>query len=383
MSNKSGKATSEKDAASTNTKTTEDRTIEVLEEISNKLSILPQILTAIEKQTKLIKLSQKDNQQNTTNETTMNEMTKALTKLNENIPNITQDEAQNDVTTNKNTSIYFEEEAMKVKASIANYWEIKLEKRNDCYWKAIRNEGFHRMYKKWIESEPIIVPKSFQKLNYFNERENQKNVRAKLAKHEFEAHVELLELRASQNSERYEALDQDMKEFIGKKCSGQTRKVLLEIWRENNFCNEESSNRRWTKTENWLNRYEEDFLSRPNDKNPFFKDEDEIPEPRQNYPPRNTRTPRQTYTAENHLTGQHRQTNTGANIQQTWDPKPLPQRERHTRFDRRNTPFRNEQHYPNKYGNKQQREKPIVITEDNSDNEDIFLEGTASTETLT
>ena len=162
-----------------------------------------------------------------------------------------------------------------------------------------------------------------------------------------------------------------------------TRKVLLEIWREHTLCNEESSNRRWKKTENWLNRYEEDFLSRPKDKNSFFKDEDETPEPRQSYPRTNTRFPRQTYTAENHSTDQRRQTNTNTNIQQTWDPKPLPQREPRVRSDRRNPPYRNERPNSTQYRNNYQRKSPIVTIEDNSDNEDLFLEQTASTETLT
>ena len=77
--------------------------------------------------------------------------------------------------------------------------------------------------------------------------------------------------------EQYRKIDMEIEELIFSKCSGQEADYLYEQWRMIVQKNEQLSNKRWLSNEKWLQAYEEEFLKRYANSNPFFKKGKEKP----------------------------------------------------------------------------------------------------------
>ena len=77
--------------------------------------------------------------------------------------------------------------------------------------------------------------------------------------------------------EQYRKIDMEIEELILSKYSGQEADYLFEQWRMIVQKNEQISNKRWLSNEKWLQAYEEEFLKRYANSNPFFKKGKEKP----------------------------------------------------------------------------------------------------------
>ncbi|MEW8548113.1 MAG: hypothetical protein AB2693_31810 [Candidatus Thiodiazotropha sp.] len=87
----------------------------------------------------------------------------------------------------------------------------------------------------------------------------------------FNTEIELLELRAQNNEEKFRRIDATIIDEIKKRSSGQRQKYLIQAWRNECQLNEEISVKRWQKTEEWAKRYEENFIEIYKNTNPFIK----------------------------------------------------------------------------------------------------------------
>ena len=71
--------------------------------------------------------------------------------------------------------------------------------------------------------------------------------------------------------EQYRKIDMEIEELIFSKCSGKEADYLFEQWRMIVQKNEQISNKRWLSNEKWLQAYEEEFLKRYANSNPFVR----------------------------------------------------------------------------------------------------------------
>ncbi|MCG7876976.1 MAG: hypothetical protein N0C90_11670, partial [Candidatus Thiodiazotropha endolucinida] len=165
-----------------------------------------------------------------------------------------------------------ENDAMRIKSSIATLWETKLKARKNAYWGYVRNSGNLGFHEKWISANPgLVLPRKIQKFEIKNENEAQKALRERAILQEFRTEIEMEKLKTDACMERYRKIDQEMTEIISSKCSGPKADFLFEQWRINVQRNEEISHKRWGNNEKWLKSYEEDFLKTYEHSNPFFK----------------------------------------------------------------------------------------------------------------
>ena len=331
-----------------------------LNEISKKLSL---ILSAIETLTETIKENHKSDQPTDTTQVSphLTEMTQVLSKLND---NISSKQEQETAAITRNTTLLSEDEASKTKSLISKKWEYKLQKRKEAYWNMVKNKGHKETYQRWIESETIIVPKYLQRKKFNNEHSDQMSVRANAALSEFRTEIELQELRMQQHESRYKQIDEEMEQLFKQKNSGQVKTILLEMWKEETKYNERISERRWEKNQRWLKQYETTFKAQYQNENPFFTNDENKQKPSyaqatsntqpRNEDRRNKQTPTNTDSTRNQYNnygGRDRRTN-----------------ERFQQRDNRRRP---------------QTTRTENIRVDLDSDEEGFLEGSESTETLT
>ena len=95
--------------------------------------------------------------------------------------------------------------------------------------------------------------------------------------YEFKNEIEMEKLKIEACIKQYRKIDMEIEELIFSKCSGQEADYLFEQWRMIVQKNEQISNKRWLSNEKWLQAYEEEFLKRYANSNPFFKKGKEKP----------------------------------------------------------------------------------------------------------
>ena len=94
----------------------------------------------------------------------------------------------------------------------------------------------------------------------------------------FETDIELLELRARSQEEKYRSIDQEILELVEKKTSGQRRELLKKLCKEDCEGEERVSLDRWENTNlKWFDKYENNFLTFFNLKNPLLRKDDFMP----------------------------------------------------------------------------------------------------------
>lgn len=60
------------------------------------------------------------------------------------------------------TQLLIEQEADKIKQSMIQTWNIKLQKRAAEYWQMVRNENTAKTYDTWKNNSPVIIPRKLQ-----------------------------------------------------------------------------------------------------------------------------------------------------------------------------------------------------------------------------
>ena len=131
-------------------------------------------------------------------------------------------------------------------------------------------------HETWLQEDNIILPQWLQMKNIPNEPENVTKRREKQVLDNFKTENELLLLRSESQETKYKDIDTKMMTEIEKQATGQSRNYLTNMWQEDCRRNEEISKKRWqNKNLIWLNKYEENFRTKYQNKNPFIKEPDE------------------------------------------------------------------------------------------------------------
>lgn len=248
-SQKNARKEDESSHPATQQATLEQREGRRLNEISKTLNL---ILKEIQGQTVLYKkLAEHLNGENDFPRTTLNKISDTLQDVKEMLSETRESPSVQTVITTETTP-FLEEEALKVKASIGNIWENKLEKRRDTFWNYVKNEGHKKVYSRWLSQEEIIIPKYLQKKEFQNEPEQQKKVRERAVRNDFETEIELQGLRAEQHQMRYEDIDAQMNKLIEERSRGELQLILKKWWKSATEVNEQISRKRWLKNAHWL-----------------------------------------------------------------------------------------------------------------------------------
>ena len=246
-----------------------------LDEISTKLSLILQAVTDL---TTAVKKSNQEIAQSKT-DTAITELPAVLKLIDEELKRKTIPNNTGRITDQRNDGANgFENKAMRIKASIGGIWENKLQARKSAYWGYVRNSGNLRFHEKWMSADPgIIIPRKIQKFEIKNENDQQRALRERSVLYEFKNEIEMEKLKIEACIEQYRKIDMEIEELIFSKCSGQEADYLFEQWRMIVQKNEQISNKRWLSNEKWLQAYEEEFLKRYANSNPFFKKGKEKP----------------------------------------------------------------------------------------------------------
>ena len=246
-----------------------------LDEISTKLSLILQAVTDL---TTAVKASNQEIAQSKT-DTAITELPAVLKLIDEQLKRKTIPNNTGRITDQRNDGANgFENKAMRIKASIGGIWENKLQARKSAYWGYVRNSGNLRFHEKWMSADPgIIIPRKIQKFEIKNENDQQRALRERSVLYDFKNEIEMEKLKIEACIEQYRKIDMEIEELIFSKCSGQEADYLFEQWRMIVQKNEQISNKRWLSNEKWLQAYEEEFLKRYANSNPFFKKGKEKP----------------------------------------------------------------------------------------------------------
>ena len=177
-------------------------------------------------------------------------------------------------------NILIEEEALRIKSRISNMWNTNLNTRRSTYWQAYRNQKIAEKYDEWSTLENIFIPQWLQMKAIPNEPEALTKRREKQVFDNLKVEIELLNLRKENQEEKYRNIDQKMKEEIQKIATGERQNMLLKLWNEDCTQNEDISHSRWEKRNAaWLAKYEVDFKTKYEDKNPYIKIGDDLDAP--------------------------------------------------------------------------------------------------------
>ena len=169
-----------------------------------------------------------------------------------------------------------EDNALRIKNKISAIWENNVRSRRLLYWQSLRNKNIAMKHETWLQEDNIILPQWLQMKNIPNEPENVTKRREKQVLDSFKTENELLLLRSESQETKYKDIDTKMMTEIEKQATGQSRNYLTNMWQEDCRRNEEISKKRWqNKNLIWLNKYEENFRTKYQNKNPFIKEPDE------------------------------------------------------------------------------------------------------------
>ena len=169
------------------------------------------------------------------------------------------------------TELSFKREAERIKQSTIQKWNEALRNRRIQFWNMIKNRNKAEVYLNWLESSPITLPRKLQFREIPDEPEQQRRRREKLAMDQFQAEIDLLQMRGKVNEDRFQNTDLEMEQLLESKTQGNILKNVLELWRTECQQEEEISEQRWKKTQAWLEKYKKEFSENNKNNNPFVK----------------------------------------------------------------------------------------------------------------
>ena len=176
------------------------------------------------------------------------------------------------------TQILIEQEIEKIKQSMIQTWNSKLQRRAAEFWQMVRNENTAKIYETWKNSSPVIIPRKLQMNPIREEPLAQTKLREKQVLLNLETELELMKLRGESHQEKYQQIDKEMEDIINKKINGQRRELLNKLWKEDCVREETRSLDRWENSnKKWTDKYEAEFLKFFEQKNPFVSDEGFLP----------------------------------------------------------------------------------------------------------
>ena len=124
-------------------------------------------------------------------------------------------------------------------------------------------------HETWLQEKNIILLQWLQMKEIPNEPENVTKRQEQQVLDNFKTENELLLLRSESQETKYKDIDTKMMTEIEKQATGKRRNYLTNMWQEDCRRNEEISKKRWQyETLIWLNKYEENFRTKYQNKNP-------------------------------------------------------------------------------------------------------------------
>lgn len=169
------------------------------------------------------------------------------------------------------TELSFKREAEKIKQTFIQKWNHELKLRRIYFWNMLKNKNKADIYLNWLESSPIVLPRKLQFKEISEEPEQQRRRREKLAMDQFQAEIDLLQMRAKANEEKCDTVDLEMEQLIKTKANGNIAKNLLFLWNTDCKQEEDISVQRWSKSSIWFDKYKTEFHETVNNQNPFVK----------------------------------------------------------------------------------------------------------------
>lgn len=238
-----------------------------LKDISTKLS---EILTAIKDLTVIVQENKQSVPMEATTEV-ITEISQAIKGIDQKLPGVSKRIENDLICVGNEGDDYYTSEAMRIKNSLCNVWERKVQARKDAYWAKVRYHGNVQFYERWIQESPVIVPRKLQMFEFNNENEDQKILRERAVIQNFRTEIEMDKLKIASCAERVRRLDTEMEEIVFSKCSGRIADYVMDLYRRNVKHNEDISHKRWQSNEKWLTTYEENFKRDYANSSPFFK----------------------------------------------------------------------------------------------------------------
>ena len=150
-------------------------------------------------------------------------------------------------------------------------WNQKIFNRRIAFWNFIKNKNKAEVYKCWIKSNPLVIPRKFQIKPIINEEESHRKIRERLTMEKFNAEIEMLTLRAISNEQRVNSIDAEMAKEIKNKAENNSETELIKLWKENCITEETKSLQRWEKSLKWFEKYAMEFSTQTKNQNPFIK----------------------------------------------------------------------------------------------------------------
>ena len=136
-------------------------------------------------------------------------------------------------------------------------WNQAIRNRRIQYWNYLKNHNKAEIYLSWLQTSPITLPRKLQFKEIPDEPEPQRRRREKLAMDNFQAEIDLLQMRARANEEKFETTDFEMEQLIKEKSNGNVQKNLIQLWKSDCSQEEEISIERWRKSNIWFEKYRE------------------------------------------------------------------------------------------------------------------------------
>mgnify|MGYP003692457351 CR=1 FL=1 len=110
-------------------------------------------------------------------------------------------------------------------------WSSALNTRKHSFWQETNNDNDADQYEKWLGEDTPILPRTFRIPEIRGEPEEQKTIRANMAKERVRGDFRLLRMRAEKSQEKIFNTDEEMNKVLKNKASGRILEILANFWK--------------------------------------------------------------------------------------------------------------------------------------------------------
>ena len=165
------------------------------------------------------------------------------------------EEHNNGNTVNNDIPIYVRsclEQAQNLKISHQKEWQDTLNKRKFAFYKYLQNAEKAKLYRHYLESDPLYIPPKFKITPVPNETEQFRKLRENKSKANIQHEIEVMEAYSQIHYETYNKADTKMKENFKKTEDTMITQELLKLWYTDVATEEEKSKIIWKKHYDFL-----------------------------------------------------------------------------------------------------------------------------------
>lgn len=117
--------------------------------------------------------------------------------------------------------------ALSEKQGHLQFWNQQLKFKRIEFWNMIKNAAKAKIYNTWLNSGPKTLPRKLQIPTIREESKNQRVRRERLAMEEFKAELDLLQVWAKFNADKYQSNDNKVNSFFKNKTSGELKTQIF------------------------------------------------------------------------------------------------------------------------------------------------------------